>query len=313
MARLIALNIRQHPSVRAPLTLAFCPGTNILYGPPSVERRALLELLCGVCTGSFSGTDQPFDLQATFALPGGQTVVSMRRMEAGGPVVLVQDGESRTLTEPVLGASHLIHEGTDGLLSALSSSGGMGERWLPPALAHASRAADGDGPVEVNLRMIPELSGLWWHLGYEQGFLSLDAPGGALGIRMVQDGASRGMRSLGQEQRHLLSLFVYLACRPVPFIDAPLDHLSEEALDDVLRHLEPPIFGGVPRRQSFFCAQTSTLMYRMALKRPEDVQRAFVLCAPGEPWRKLSKAESKSYFQYFELGFRHIDDLMRLW
>jgi hypothetical protein len=314
MARLTQLDVAQYPGVDAPLTLTFSPGTNVLYGPPSAARRRLLGLLCGVCTGSFHDTDQPLDLRATFAVPGGQASVSIRREAAGEPVVLVQDGRSQTLDAALPGAAHLIYDGTDALLAALGPSGSLrSETWLPPALAQVSGRAEGDGPVEVNLRSIPELSGLWWHLDYERGFLTLDGPAGGLGMRMIRDGVSRGVETLDAPQRRLLALFVYLSSRPVPFIAASLDGLCEEAVDDVLRHVEPPMFGGVPKRQSFFCAQTSTLMARMALKRPADVQQALVLCVPDQPWRKLTDGESRSYYQYFERGFRHIDSLMRLW
>lgn len=315
MARLRQLTVVTHPHVSMPLDLSFSIGTNVLYGPDCPERRRLMQLLCGICTGDFSYTDQPIDLRCTFAVPGGEVEVGIVRPEPGADVTVTQGDESRVIDAPPAGHEHLIFDGSDRLVTALSAAGALREpRWLPPALAiTAEREGQPGQPVEVNLRGIPELAGLWWHLDYERGFVTLTEPGGALDLRLIADSGERSLADLDPAQRRLVSLFLYLSCRPTPLIGASLDHLAEEARADVLRHVEPPMFGGVPRRQSFFVADSSVLMYQMALRRAEDIQQAIVVCAPGEPWRKLTDAEARKYHQYHEREFRHIDSLMRLW
>ena len=310
MARLTELEIRQHPDVADPLTLTFSIGTNILYGPPSPSRASLMRLLRGVTTGDFSETAGPLDLRCQFAVPGGQADVTITRAEATGPVNVHQGDKVRVIEEPPPGQQHLIFDGSDALIRDLSAPGGLrAEAWVPPGL----RAACADGAGEVDLSRVPELAGLWWHLDYEKGYLTRDGEDGAIGLRLLNDGSSRGLGSLDAAQRRLLSLFYYLSVRPTPLVDASLDHLVEEAIDDALRHVEPPLFGGVPKRQSFFTADSSVLMYRMNIRKQEQLQRAFVVCAPGEPWRALTDAEAKTYFQYYDREFRHIDSLMRLW
>lgn len=314
MARLRTLQIDRHPDVDVPLTLSFSLGTSVVFGPDGPSRRRLMALLCGVTTGDFSYTDQPLDLLATFAIPGGEAEVHIARTETGGPVSVTQGEETRTIEEPPEGHRHLICDGTDALLMALHNVDGLrAPQWLPPALAHTAHQSEAGAPVEVNLRGIPELAGLWWHLDYERGFITLTEPGGRLDLKLHADDVVRSIADLTAEQRALASMYLYLSCRPTPFFDAPLDHLSDEAVDDLLRHVEPPMFGGVPRRQSFFAADSSALLYRMLIKRPEDVQQALVVCRPGVPWRKLDEAEAAKYYQFYEREFRHIDSLMRLW
>lgn len=322
MARINRLQIHRFPNVAPDTTLQFSPVFNVLLGRSGSGNDVLLRLLGAVTCADFSDLQgEIFDVSCTMLTNKGELVLRIHRDTPDAAVYIEHDDTSHTIDEVDDQRSLMTEVFAHGwsLLPGLTAPDGADgavrdPRWVPdPVLLHGLRA--GAGPVEVDVKYIPELTTLWYHLDYEKAWVSCEhvsqAGVGRLGFRFrLSDDKHIGLDELNAEQQELLSLFYYVACRrDVAFLHQKLETIGEEAAGDLLKSLL--------HRQTFVTNTGSRLLYQLSFRSADAMQNACVLCKRDDQgrfvWKNMTPKESGKLFQFYDAGLKHLEDLARLW